>query len=52
MDMVVTGNRVYLGLAPQAAKGAGENDPVVILVKRTPAQLFVAVDGFSEPFTG
>ena len=33
MHMVVFRHRVHLGLAPQAAEGAGEHDPVVILVK-------------------
>jgi hypothetical protein len=33
VDMVVARNRMHLGLAPEAAKGAGENDAVMVFVK-------------------
>ena len=50
MDMIVAVDRVDLGLAPQAAKGARENDAVVVFVKRAAPELFRAVVGFAEAF--
>ena len=50
MNMVVAADRVHLGFAPKPAKGAGKNDPVVILVKGTAPELFGAVMRFSETF--
>ena len=52
VDMVVAGDRVDLGLAPQAAEGAGEDDAVVVLVERAAAQFLGAVQGFAEAFAG
>lgn len=52
MDMVVTGNRMDLGLAAEAAKRAGENDTVMILVERAAPQLVAAMSGLAESFTG
>lgn len=43
---------MYLGLAPQAAERAGEDDPVMILVKGAAAQLFRAVQGLAKAFAG
>jgi hypothetical protein len=40
-----------LGLAPEAAKRARENDPVVVFVERTAAEFFRAVQRLSEAFT-
>ena len=48
VDVVVAGNRVDLGLAPQAAKGSGKDDPVVILVKRAAAEFFGAVKSLAQ----
>ena len=48
--MVVAGDRVNLGLAPEAAEGAGEDDAVMILVERAATQLFGAVQGFAKAF--
>ncbi|MNE76744.1 hypothetical protein D3C80_1729990 [compost metagenome] len=48
--MVVAGDRVHLGLAAQAAKGAGEDDPVMIFVKRAAAQFVGAVRRLAEAF--
>jgi hypothetical protein len=50
--MIVARHRMNLGLAAQAAKGPGEDDPVMVFVKRAAAQLFRAVQGFSEAFAG
>ena len=52
MDVIVARHRVHLGLAAQAAKGAGEDDAVVVLVKRAAPQFFRAVQGFSKTFAG
>ena len=52
MDMVVTGNRMDLGLAAEAAKRAGENDTVMILVERAAPELVAAMSGLAESFTG
>jgi len=52
VDVIVAGNRVHLSLAAQAAKRAGEDDAVMILVKRTTPQLLTAVGGFAKSFTG
>ena len=48
VDMVVAVDRMDLGLAPQAAKCAREDDPVVVLVERAAPQLFGAVVRFAE----
>ena len=50
MDVIVARHRVHLGLAAQAAKRAGEDDAVVILVKRAAPQFFRAVQGFPKTF--
>lgn len=52
MDMIVAGHRVNLRLAAQAAKGPGEDNPVMVFVKRAAAQFFRAVQGFSKAFAG
>ena len=39
VDMVVVGQRVDLGLAPQATEGAREHDAVVVLVEGSPPHL-------------
>lgn len=52
MDMVVAGHRVHLGLAAQAAKRAGEDNAVMVFVKRAAAEFFRAVQGFSKAFAG
>ena len=52
VDMVVAGNRMNLRLAPQAAKGTGEDDAVMVFVEGAAAQLFTAVQHFAESFTG
>ena len=52
VDMVVARHRVHLGLAAQAAKRAGENDAVVVFVKRAAAQFFRAVQRFTKTFAG
>ncbi len=41
-----------LGLASEAAKRAGEDDPVMVLVEGAAAQFIVAVYRLSEPFAG
>ena len=51
VDMVVTGNRVHLSLAAQAAEGAGEDDAVMVFVKRGAAQFGDAVRRLAESFT-
>jgi len=43
---------VYLGLAPQAAKGTGEDDAVMVFVKRTAAEFIGAVQRFTKTFAG
>lgn len=50
MDVVVARHWMHLGLATQATKCSGENNPVVILVKRAAAQFFRAVQGFAKSF--
>lgn len=52
VDVIVAGDRVYLGLAPQAAKGTREDDPVVVLVEGAAPEFFGAVQGFAEAFAG
>lgn len=52
VDVVVAGDRVDLGLAAQAAEGAGEDDAVVVLVERAATQFIGAVQGFAEAFAG
>jgi hypothetical protein len=51
MDMVIAGNRMHLGLSPESTECSREDDSVVVLVKRASTKLFIAVDGFPEPFT-
>jgi hypothetical protein len=41
-----------LGLAPETAKSSGENDAVVVFVKRAAAEFFRAVQRLSEAFAG
>jgi hypothetical protein len=41
-----------LGLAPQAAKRPGENDTVMVFVKRAATELFRTVQRFSKAFAG
>lgn len=50
MDMIVAVDRVDLGLAPQAAKRAREDDAIVVFVKRAAPELFRAVVRFAEAF--
>ena len=50
VDVIVAGNRVHLGLASQAAEGAGEDDAIVVFVKGAAAEFFWAVQRFSEAF--
>ncbi|MCY1413335.1 hypothetical protein D9M71_287640 [compost metagenome] len=52
VDMVVAGDRVHLGLAAQAAEGAGEDDAVVVLVERAAPQFGAAVHGLAQAFAG
>src|SRR5690554_3153807 len=42
VDMIVIGQWMYLGLAPQSTKRAGKDDSVVILVKWAAADLIAA----------
>jgi hypothetical protein len=42
---------MHLGLTPESTECSREDDSVVILVKRASTKLFIAVDGFPEPFT-
>jgi hypothetical protein len=46
--MIIAGDRVNLGLASEAAKGTGENDPVVVLMERAASEFFRAVQGFAK----
>jgi hypothetical protein len=48
--VIVAGDRVHLGLAPEAAKGTGENDAVMVFVKRAAAEFLRAVQRFAEAF--
>jgi len=50
MDMVIARYRVHLCLAAQSAECAGENNTVVVLVKRAAAEFFGAVQGLSKTF--
>ena len=50
MDMVVTVDRMHLGLASQAAKGTRKNNPVMVFVERTAPEFFGAVVRFSKAF--
>ncbi|MNZ33415.1 hypothetical protein D3C78_507610 [compost metagenome] len=52
VDMVVAGNRVHLGLAPEAAEGTGEDDAVVVLVEGAAPEFIGAVQGFAQAFAG
>lgn len=52
VDVIVAGDRMDLGLASEAAKRAGEDDPVMVLVEGAAAQFIVAVYRLSEPFAG
>jgi len=52
MDVIVAGNWMNLSFAPEPAKGARKNDPIMILVKRAAAQLVATVGGFAESFAG
>lgn len=52
MDVIVARYRVDLGLATQAAEGAGEDDAVVVLVEGAAAELGAAVHGFAEALPG
>ena len=52
VDMIVAGNRVYLGLAPKATECAGEDDAVVIFVEGAAPELIGAIEGFAQAFTG
>jgi hypothetical protein len=46
--MIIARYGMDLCLAAQAAKRAGEDNPVVILVKRTTPQFLGAVQGFAK----
>jgi len=48
MDMVIAGHRMDLGLTSQAAKGTGEDHPVMVLVKWAAPQLFGALRGLTQ----
>jgi hypothetical protein len=50
VDMVVARYRMHLGLAPETAEGSGENDTVMVFVKRAATQLLRAVQRLSEAF--
>jgi hypothetical protein len=50
--MVVAGNRVHLGLAPEAAKGTREDDAVVVFVEGAAPEFIGAVQGFAQAFAG
>src|SRR5690606_6068808 len=52
VDMIIAGNRIYLGLASKSAEGSGKDDAVVVLVKRAATEFIGAVHGFPKPFTG
>lgn len=52
VDMVVAGNRVHLGLAPEAAEGAGEDDAVMVFVEGAAPKFIGAVKGFAQAFAG
>lgn len=50
MDVIVAGDRVDLRLASQATESAGENDAVMVFVKRAAAEFLRAVQRLSEAF--
>jgi len=50
MDVIVTVDRMNLGLASQAAKCARKDNPVVVFVKRAASEFFRAVVRFAEAF--
>jgi hypothetical protein len=50
--MVIAGDRVNLSLAAKPAKGAGEDDPVVVLVEGTAPQFLRAVEGLTKALAG
>ena len=52
VNVVIAGDRVHLGLTPEAAEGARENDPVVVLVERAAPQFLRAVQGFAKALAG
>jgi hypothetical protein len=52
MDVIVAGNRMYLGLASEAAERSRENDSVMVFVKGAAAKFFRAVQRLSEAFAG
>lgn len=52
VNVIVTGDGVHLGLAPQAAKGARENDAVVVFVEGAAPEFIGAIEGFAQAFAG
>jgi hypothetical protein len=52
VDMVVAVHGMNLGLAPQTPERPGENDSVMVFVKRAAAEFFRAVQGLSKAFAG
>lgn len=52
VNMVVAGDRVHLGLAPETAKRTGKDDAVMVFVKGTAPQFLGAVKGFAQSFAG
>jgi uncharacterized protein YoaH (UPF0181 family) len=50
VNVIVAGDRVHLGLAPEAAECAGENDAVMVFVKRAAAEFLRAVQRLAETF--
>jgi hypothetical protein len=50
--MIVAGHRMDLGFTPQAAKRAGENNPVMVFMKRAAAQFIGAGQRFTKTLTG
>jgi hypothetical protein len=48
--MVVAGNRVNLGFAPESAKGPGKNDAIMVLMERAAAKFVTTMSGLAESF--
>lgn len=50
VNMVVAGDRVHLGLAPETTEGAGEDDAVMVFVEGAAAKFLRAVQRLAEAF--
>ncbi|MNK87712.1 hypothetical protein D3C87_1076520 [compost metagenome] len=50
VNMIVAGDRVDLGLAPETAEGAGEDNAVMVFVERAAAKFLRAVQRLAEAF--